>query len=294
MGPRLEGTSGGAEGGDIRARVNDLIMDAAASTVGHALASTVFGMRKEAVRASKKQAGGGCDLECHAPVTLFRRLEALARASETATEAPRSVGGRGGEGEREEDGARGDASSSNGDVDASSNGDVDASSNGDVGGAGRERHTAPGIATVRWCYADGSGGGEEWDEGSRVNGRRQRGAVAGVEVVSVSEYGVERRRRYASPASLADAVVEAIDPHALGGLVADIRVEEEEAGGATTMDRAPPTPGAEASPSSSATGKGGGVDGDRGVGGGVSLSGGHDATPVVVGVGVGRVDRTSP
>lgn len=261
----MEGTSGGAEGGDIRARVNDLIMDAAASTVGHALASTVFGMRKEAVRASKKQAGGGCDLECHAPVTLFRRLEALARASETATEAPRSVGGRGGEGEREEDGARGDASS---------NGDVDASSNGDVGGAGRERHTAPGIVTVRWYYADGSGGGEEWDEewdeDSRVCGRRQRGAVAGVEVVSVSEYGVERRRRYASPASLADAVVEAIDPHALGGLVADIRVEEEEeaGGGATTMDRAPPTPGAEASPSSSATGKGGGVDCDRGFGGG--------------------------
>ena len=33
---------------------------------------------------------------------------------------------------------------------------------------------------------------------------------------------------------------------------------------------------------------------DRGVGGGASRSGGHDATPVVVGVGVGRVDRTSP
>ena len=46
-----------------------------------------------------------------------------------------------------------------------------------------------------------------------------------IRVVSVSSYGTVRSRSYASAEALADAVVEAADPAALGALVADVRVE---------------------------------------------------------------------
>ena len=50
--------------------------------------------------------------------------------------------------------------------------------------------------------------------------------TSAIRVVSVSSYGTVRSRTYASAEALADAIVEAADPKALGALVADVRVEK--------------------------------------------------------------------
>ena len=50
--------------------------------------------------------------------------------------------------------------------------------------------------------------------------------TSAIRVVSVSSYGTVRSRTYASAEALADAIVEAADPSALGALVADVRVEK--------------------------------------------------------------------
>ena len=54
--------------------------------------------------------------------------------------------------------------------------------------------------------------------------------TSAIRVVSVSSYGTVRSRAYASAEALADAIVEAADPKALGALVADVRVEKLSSG----------------------------------------------------------------
>ena len=72
-------------GGSVAARLQALVAVAAAAVVGPSLAASVLAIPKEAVRASQKSAASrpsACDYQCHAPVTLFRRLEAEARRAE--------------------------------------------------------------------------------------------------------------------------------------------------------------------------------------------------------------------
>ena len=61
--------------------------------------------------------------------------------------------------------------------------------------------------------------------------------TSAIRVVSVSSYGTVRSRAYASAEALADAIVEAADPLALGALVADVRVEKQLFGSEEDEDR---------------------------------------------------------
>ena len=61
--------------------------------------------------------------------------------------------------------------------------------------------------------------------------------TSAIRVVSVSSYGTVRSRTYASAEALADAIVEAADPSALGALVADVRVEKQLFGSEEDEDR---------------------------------------------------------
>ena len=75
---------------NVAARLHALILAAAADVVGPSLAADVLSLPKERPRASRRAAAGGCDFQCHAPVTMFRRLEAAARASAAAHAASSS------------------------------------------------------------------------------------------------------------------------------------------------------------------------------------------------------------
>ena len=168
-----------------------LFLAAAADVVGARLAREVFSIARERPR---RTAAGlsppaprtpAADFACHAPVTIFRRL--LARA--TRDEAPRSA--------PEVDGVH-----------------------------DRDAETAPPPNRER--------AGDRLEEGDvRVfaddpddpDDSTTETRASAVRVVSVSSYGTVRSRSYASAEALADAVVEAADPAALGALVADVRVE---------------------------------------------------------------------
>ena len=64
---------------DVAERLTALILAACSEVVGPALASSVLALPKERVRASPRATAGGCDFQCHAPVTVFRKLEAVTR-----------------------------------------------------------------------------------------------------------------------------------------------------------------------------------------------------------------------
>ena len=64
---------------DVAERLTALILAACSEVAGPALASSVLALPKERVRASPRATAGGCDFQCHAPVTVFRKLEAVTR-----------------------------------------------------------------------------------------------------------------------------------------------------------------------------------------------------------------------
>jgi uncharacterized membrane protein YgcG len=278
------------EEGDTDAQLQSLVLAAAAALVGPSLASHVMAIQKEGVRASRKWASGGCDFQCHAPVTLFRRLEAMARRNEAAAAAPAAANDASTTERKHDDGGGGGGGDGGGD-------------DGGGGEDGEEcrmtmktmsqQKMAPGDIRVEWYYRDdvgdvgggsgcgGMGGddctgarhcddGTDDDDDDVVEERRRRRVVGGVEVVLMSEFGLERHRRYHSPASLADAVVQAVPSHALGRLVADIRVEQEP----------PPPPPVIPLPVGGGGGDSGGGGGSHGgSGGGGSGSGGGSNKP---------------
>lgn len=78
----------GVVGADEAAeRLNELIVAACSEVVGPELARRVLALPKERVRASPKASAGGADYRCHAPVTVFRKLDAMTRASRDASGA---------------------------------------------------------------------------------------------------------------------------------------------------------------------------------------------------------------
>ena len=78
----------GVVGADEAAeRLNELIVAACSEVVGPELARRVLALPKERVRASPKASAGGADYRCHAPVTVFRKLDAMTRASHDASGA---------------------------------------------------------------------------------------------------------------------------------------------------------------------------------------------------------------
>lgn len=95
------------------------------------------------------------------------------------------------------------------------------------GGAPRETEPLPRRALGEDFVSDESGEVEIRvfaDETVRTNVQ-----TSAIRVVSVSSYGTVRSRAYASAEALAEAIVEAADPSALGALVADVRVEKRAA-----------------------------------------------------------------
>jgi hypothetical protein len=95
------------------------------------------------------------------------------------------------------------------------------------GGAPRETEPLPRRALGEDFVSDESGEDEIRvfaDETTRTNVQ-----TSAIRVVSVSSYGTVRSRAYASAEALAEAIVEAADPSALGALVADVRVEKRAA-----------------------------------------------------------------
>lgn len=78
----------GVVGADEAAeRLTELIVAACSEVVGPELARRVLALPKERVRASPKASAGGADYRCHAPVTVFRKLDAMTRTSRDASGA---------------------------------------------------------------------------------------------------------------------------------------------------------------------------------------------------------------
>ena len=72
---------------DAAERLTELILAACSEVVGPELSRRVLALPKERVRPSPKASAGGADYRCHAPVTVFRKLDAMTRASHDATGA---------------------------------------------------------------------------------------------------------------------------------------------------------------------------------------------------------------
>ena len=72
---------------DAAERLTELILAACSEVVGPELSRQVLALPKERARASPKASAGGADYRCHAPVTVFRKLDAMTRASHDATGA---------------------------------------------------------------------------------------------------------------------------------------------------------------------------------------------------------------
>lgn len=72
---------------DAAERLTELILAACSEVVGPELSRRVLALPKERARASPKASAGGADYRCHAPVTVFRKLDAMTRASHDATGA---------------------------------------------------------------------------------------------------------------------------------------------------------------------------------------------------------------
>jgi hypothetical protein len=169
------------------------------------------------------------------------------------------------------------------DADVSGGGDSsNGRGSGDEGCQGTERmmKMLPGDIRVSWYYHDApdddltaAAPAAAVDDMDAVNEVGWRGAVGGVEVVLMSEYGLEKHRKYHSPASLADTIVQALPSHALSRLVADIRVEES----STSPPPPPPSPPNPAPSPLVARSQGSDGDGGGGGGGGgkFSLDGGR-------------------
>ena len=83
------GTGGmGVVGADDAAeRLTELILAACSEVVGPELSRRVLALPKERVRPSPKASAGGADYRCHAPVTVFRKLDAMTPASRDASGA---------------------------------------------------------------------------------------------------------------------------------------------------------------------------------------------------------------
>ena len=175
-------------------KLHALLLAAASEVVGPSLAREVFSISRE--RPMRTPAGSSspsprtpaADFRCHAPVTLFRRL--LARA--TRRPPPRSP--------NDGDGVR------------TRNAD-ETLTNLFVSEKEDAFETSEKVASL------GEGEIAVFADADYAND-------VTVNVVTVSSYGTVRSRAFASAEALADAVVEAADPTALGALVADVRVEK--------------------------------------------------------------------
>ena len=187
-------------------KLHALLLAAASEVVGPSLAREVFSISRE--RPMRTPAGSSspsprtpaADFRCHAPVTLFRRL--LARA--TRRPPPRSPG--------DGDGVR------------TRNAD-ETLENLVV----REKDVLDAVDTSHIVASHG--------EVAVFADAAVPSHDVTVTVVTVSSYGTVRSRAFASAEALADAVVEAADPTALGALVADVRVEKSSTRGARTENR---------------------------------------------------------
>ena len=189
-------------------KLHALLLAAASEVVGPSLANEVFSISRE--RPMRTPAGSSspsprtpaADFRCHAPVTLFRRL--LARA--TRRPPPRSP--------NDGDGVR----------------------------------TRNADETLTNLFVSEKEDAVETSEKVASLGEGEIAVFASsaddandviVNVVTVSSYGTVRARAFASAEALADAVVEAADPTALGALVADVRVEKSNRRGDGTLNRGP-------------------------------------------------------
>ena len=72
---------------DAAERLTELILAACSEVVGPELSRRVLALPKERVRPSPKASAGGADYRCHAPVTVFRKLDAMTPASRDASGA---------------------------------------------------------------------------------------------------------------------------------------------------------------------------------------------------------------
>jgi ankyrin repeat protein len=185
-------------------KLHALLLAAASEVVGPSLANEVFSITRE--RPMRTPAGSSspsprtpaADFRCHAPVTLFRRL--LARA--TRRPPPRSP--------NDGDGVR------------TRNAD-ETLTNLFVSEKEDAVETSEKVASL------GEGEIAVFADADYAND-------VTVNVVTVSSYGTVRARAFASAEALADAVVEAADPTALGALVADVRVEKSNRRGDGTLN----------------------------------------------------------